>query len=185
MCSSLLTIHCTVHIRTNCSRPICSMRIYYRIILHLCVHANIAGSVAVTANSPLSLRIDVHVMQEYYLITIFKCFAVLLTLLNVFYYEVRYRSSCCKWQVSSAILQTPIKHFQQLSHSECSCINSLQVNTFFSCRITVMTVRSDNKLTLYVAQILRLMLMVCLLTSHDITVVRRAGGAWGSLCGVM
>lgn len=50
------------------------MRIYYRIILHLCVHANIAGSIAVTArtfaNSPLSLRRDVHVMQEYYLITI-------------------------------------------------------------------------------------------------------------------
>lgn len=37
-----------------------------------------------------------------------------------------------------------------------------------------MMVRSDNKLMLYVAQILRLMLMICLLTrtSHDITVVR-------------
>lgn len=33
-----------------------------------------------------------------------------------------------------------------------------------------MMVRSDNKLTLYVAQILRVMLNQCLLTSHDITV---------------
>lgn len=41
-----------------------------------------------------------------------------------------------------------------------------------------MMVRSDNKLTLYVAQILRLMLMVCLLTSHDITVV-----TWITRCG--